>query len=199
MLHHQAIHPSPESSALPRVPLIFMPASADGSTAMFDRLVEAAQTNLAFPALLVAPDLAEPNAIEAWPEALAELAAQHELTQRGLVLGHGAGARHAQHFVLQNPDAVIACAALSADDWAALEGVADPAALAGVQWLIGCGTDEPGGAMRRAEQLQVELAEAGCGVDFLDWDGDTADLPQHALENALRFFNDLQGQAKQAA
>ncbi|MEM7626507.1 MAG: hypothetical protein AAF333_13005 [Planctomycetota bacterium] len=198
MLLHQIIKPSADSPGSPAVPLICMPSSAGDGRAIFDRLAAAAEAHLTFPALLVAPDLSEPNAQEQWPAAFAKLRQQHHLTDRGLVFGHGAGARHAQHFALDHPDAVIACAALSADAWASVSDSPDPGALRPVRWLIGCGLEEPAGAMQRAERLQVELAEVGCLVDFLDWDGGPSELSAHALENTVRFFNDLQS-AKQAA
>lgn len=196
MLLQHAINPSADGLT---VPLICMPGSADDAQAMFDRLAAVAEAHLDFPALLIAPDIAEPNATDAWPAAFAELSKQYDFTERGLVFGHGAGARHAQHFAFENPAAVIACVALSADAWATIHDCPNPAALGSMRWLVGCGIDEPGGAMQRAERLQVELAEVGCAVDFLDWDGDPADLPGHALENAVRFFNDLQNDVKQAA
>ncbi|MEL7088233.1 MAG: hypothetical protein AAGL98_07290, partial [Planctomycetota bacterium] len=176
-----------------------MPGSAEDARPMFNRLAEVAEAHLAFPALLVAPDLTEPNATESWPAAMADLAERYDLAERSLVFGYGAGARHAQYFTLEHPASVIACAALSADAWASLENAPDPSAVRPVRWLIGCGTDEPGHAPRRAEHLQVELAEVGCGVDLLDWDDAPNGLPGHALENTVRFFNDLQRDMKQAA
>ena len=194
MLHH-ATHPAADG---PHVPLICMPGSAEDAKAEFDRIAEAASAHLAFPAVLIGPELADANAVEAWPAAFAELAGRFTLTDRALVFGHGAGARHAQHFALEYPGAVTACAALSADAWASIDDCPRPAAVRPVRWLIGCSQGEPAGAVHRAQCLQVELAETGCAVDLLDWDGQAGDLPGHALINTMRFFNDL-GTARQAA
>jgi len=181
------------------IPLIVMPDSAGDPRAMFERVAAAVPQTLGFPVMLMAPDLSDADSIEAWTGLFAKLTAEHGLTGRGLVLGCGAGARHAQYFTLENPGGVVACAALSADAWASIDECPAPEAIRSVQWLIGCGTQESAGSMKRAEWFQVELAETGCAVDFLDWDADETTLPNHALENALRFFDDLHGDIRQAA
>ncbi|MEM9916069.1 MAG: hypothetical protein AAF911_14030 [Planctomycetota bacterium] len=193
---HQALN---RSAAGPMVPLIVMPDSADDPRAWFDRVAAAAEAALAYPVMLIGPDLSDPQAMEGWPATFAKLGAEHDLAERGLVMGHGAGARLAQYFALEHPQSVLACAALSADAWASVDDVEDGASLDSVRWLIGCGTQTSAGAMRRAELFQIELAEAGCAVDFLDWDGDETVLPEHAIQNTMHFFADLTRDVHQAA
>ncbi|MEO0515514.1 MAG: hypothetical protein AAF086_09535 [Planctomycetota bacterium] len=181
------------------VPLLLMPASADSPQAFFDRVAAAIESTLGFPTLLMAPDLSDANAVEAWPRVFAELKGKYKVTERGLVMGCGAGARHAQYLALDHPADVIACAALSADAWASTEDCLNPVAIRPVRWLIGSSADASRGSLEQAACFQVELAEAGCAVDFLDWDGKVNHLPDHAIENTLRFFNDLAGEARVAA
>lgn len=183
----------------PMVPLLLMPESAESPQSAFDRVAAAIKAELGFRTLLIAPDVSDMNAMESWPQVFAELKATYDLTERGLVMGCGAGARLAQHFTLDYPAGVIACAALAADAWASTEDCVNPAAVSSVRWLIGSSNDAPRGAMRQAACFQVELAEVGCAVDFLDWDGQTDQLPDHAIENTLRFFNDLTREVRVAA
>jgi len=84
------LHPVNTPSAGVLVPLICMPGPAEDGPGMFERLKTLAQTNLAFPALLVGLDLSEPGAIEAWPAVFAEAAKQYRVADHGLVFGHGA-------------------------------------------------------------------------------------------------------------
>lgn len=193
---HQALN---QSVGGPTVPLIVMPASEGNPQPMFERMVTAVETELAFPVLLMAPDMSEPHSIEGWPTLFAELQRKYDLTDRGLVLGCGAGARLAQYFTLENPSQVMACVVLSADAWASVDDCPKPAAAKSVRWLIGCGTQEPAYLMQQAEYFQVELVEAGCAVDFMDWDTNSDHLPEYVLQNALRFFNDLGREDRQAA
>lgn len=186
-------------AAGPMVPLVVMPDSAGDPREGFERVADAAEAALSFPVLVVAPDLSDPQAVEDWPAVFAELATKHDLAERGLVLGCGTGARLAQYFTLENPRSVLACAALSADAWASVNDVDQDDSVASVRWLIGCGTQASAGSMQRAELFQIELVEAGCPVDFLDWDGDETALPDHTIQNAMHFFADLAEDARQAA
>ncbi len=188
-----------QSARGPLVPLLLMPESADSPQSAFDRVAAAIEGTLGFPTLLIAPDMSDMNAVEAWPQVFAELKAKYDLAERGLVMGCGAGARLAQHFALDHPAGMIACAALAADAWASTEDCANPIAVRPVRWLIGLSTDASCGVMERAACFQVKLAEVGCAVDFLDWDGEADRVPDHALENTMRFFNDLAAEARVAA
>lgn len=192
------LHPVNANAAGPLVPLICMPGPDGDGQAVFERLRPLAEANLDFPALLVCPDLRELEATDGWADAFAQAKAEYQLTDRGLIYGHGPGARLAQHFTLDHPESVFACAALSADAWAEPTDAPDPKALTSVVWLIGCGAQEAPGLVRGAEHFQVGLAELGCTVDFLDWDGGAENVPDHAVENALRFFGELRDAAQAA-
>jgi len=100
---------------------------------------------------------------------------------------------------------------LSADAWAEPADAHDSEAQRRVSWLVGCGVHESPGLRYGAEQFQVGLAEMGCRVDFLDWDSGPAQPglaeqpasppspPDHAIENALQFFNEALAQKRAAA
>lgn len=166
-----------------------------------------------------------PRADRVLLDALDQAKAEHELADRIMLYGFSGGAQFAHRFTMRHPEEVMSCVALAAgcwtdpsgtasgmmidEDWFRNEpwnapGIAEAArqattyaeALKRVRWLIGCGTRDHASRLRSAEQFQVALAEAGCGVDYLDWDGDHDDMPGHVIENVLHFLNEAQASAR---
>lgn len=183
-------------------PIICMPPDDGDGRAMVERLAPLAEANLSFPALLVCPDNSSRDEPAAWAAILQAAQQRYPLTRRGLVFGIGRGASMAHAFALQHPAVVAGCVALAAELWLDPNQpglVSDVPAVRDVPWMIGCGTRDREERIDAAEQFQVSLAELGCRVDFLDWDGDAANLPTHALENAMQFFNENRDHQRVAA
>lgn len=162
-----------------------------------------------------------PGADRVLLDALDQAKTDHTLTDRVILYGFSDGAQFAHRFTMRHPGKVAACVALAADCWtdpsgtplgmmidedwftkepwnapgireAARQKTTDAEALKAVPWLVGCGTQDHASRVRSAEQFQVALAEAGCGVDYLDWEGGHKDLPDHVIDNVIHFLNDCQ-------
>ncbi|MEO1236013.1 MAG: hypothetical protein AAFX76_04420 [Planctomycetota bacterium] len=166
----------------PLTPILCLAGAADGEG---DRLVALAAGCLDFPALLIEVDPGAGSAgmEKALDEAVA--ASDRKVSAGCCVYGVGAGADAALRFVGEHAGRVSACAVYDATAWSV------PGEAGGVAWLVGCGEGDDPEKLWAAEAFQVALAESGCGVDFLDWTGGVAGgPPEHAVENALRFFGE---------
>lgn len=186
----------------PLTPVICMPAADGDGRAVLERVRPVAEAHLNFAALLICPNPDRHDTPESWADTLAAAQDQYPLMRRGLVFGHGYGACLAHGFAMHHPGDVLACAALSADAWldpTATDAQLDPRALRDVAWMVGCATGEAADRIGAAERFQVGLTERGCRVDYLDWEGDATDLPAHALENVMHFFNEARGTQRAAA
>ncbi|MBB6428214.1 hypothetical protein [Algisphaera agarilytica] len=192
------VHPLASPSLTSTVPVICMPGPDGDGQAMLDRVLPYAKRLLAFPALLVCPDMSSVEKPKVWAQTLAEAARTYNLAERALVFGYNHGADMACRFTLEYPSDVQACAALSAQNWFE-PTTTNLAALCEVPWMIGCGDQDAEFLIRDARAFQIGLAEQGCQVDLLDWEGGHDDLPEHALENVMHFFNDTQSQQRLAA
>ncbi|MEE9404305.1 MAG: hypothetical protein V3V20_05400 [Algisphaera sp.] len=153
-------------------------------------------------------------------DALAQQTDVPQITDRFLVYGFGDGAQFAHRFAMKHPRRVAGCAALSGASWTDPSGLctgqmvvdgafdtppyntpsvhtardtkcSSPASLPGVVWMIGCANDDTDESTRSATQLQVDLAQAGCRVDYLDWDGAPNQASPHLTMNVMHFFNEV--------
>ncbi|MEM1107485.1 MAG: hypothetical protein AAGH99_02220 [Planctomycetota bacterium] len=192
------IHPLTPLSASPLTPVVFMPGLNGDGAATLARVKRVAEALLTFPTLLVFPEVGTAESPEVWAATLAKAAQDHTLTDRGLVFGHNHGADQACQFTLDHPGDVAACVALSAEVWAD-PTVEDPQRLSETAWMIGCGESDTAERIRAAQAFQVGLAERGCRVDLLDWEGGHDELPHHTLENAMYFFNETQNALHRSA